>query len=172
MIQDAGATGAQGLKGDTGDTGAQGISGDDIPAQTLLYVANILVNSKAARLEITLDADFLASTALDIVFRHPYTLNTNFHATSQTADVQVQWVTECRYRRWYHRDAYEPVQLGSSNNSVRSTCEHFITMRDKMDTWFIPAVTSVVTIFGMSVAVASSMKKLISRVESWTKVIY
>jgi hypothetical protein len=28
-----------------------------------------------------------------------------------------------------------------------------------MDTWFIPAVTSVVTIFGMSVAVASSMKK-------------
>jgi hypothetical protein len=57
-----------------------------------VYVANILVNSKAARLEITLDADFLASTALDIVFRHPYTLNTNLHATSQTADVQVQWV--------------------------------------------------------------------------------
>jgi hypothetical protein len=28
-----------------------------------------------------------------------------------------------------------------------------------MDTWFIPAVTSVVTIFGMSVAVASMMKK-------------
>jgi hypothetical protein len=31
---------------DTGDTGAQGISGDDIPAQTFVYVANILSTVK------------------------------------------------------------------------------------------------------------------------------
>jgi hypothetical protein len=44
--------------------------------------------------------------------------------------------------------------LGGSNNSVRSTCKYIYHDASKMDTWFIPAVTSVVTIFGMSVAVA------------------
>jgi hypothetical protein len=73
------------------ETRAHKVSGDDIPAQTLCTSRTFLSTVKQPVWK-SRDADFLASTALDIVFRHPYTLNTNFHATSQTADVQVQWL--------------------------------------------------------------------------------
>jgi hypothetical protein len=96
-----------------------------------VYVANILVNSKAARLEITLDADFLASTALDIVFRHPYTLNTNLHATSQTADVQVQWVAPSVATGdgtiETHMSLYN---LGAQTIALGGLVNTFITMRE------------------------------------------
>jgi hypothetical protein len=80
-LGDAGATGAQGegdtgtralpvhrledyyrrheryrctrFEGDTGDMRAHKVYREMIPARTFVYVANILVNSKTARLEIT-----------------------------------------------------------------------------------------------------------------------
>jgi hypothetical protein len=52
-----------------------------------------------------------------------------------------------------------PYNLGAQTIASGQLVNTLSRCVSKMDTWFIPAVTSVVTIFGMSVAVASMMKK-------------
>jgi hypothetical protein len=90
---DAGPQGTTGLKGDQGDAGAQGVAGDETLVQTYTYAPSVLVTNKAVRLEITLDADWSVSSTIEIIFRHSYPLGTSLHATSQTTDAQVQWVS-------------------------------------------------------------------------------